>query len=894
MERLPASSTSFTTPTKRKRSTQACVNCRTAKRRCDSARPSCSSCANSSVSRVCVYDDPQEAKGKQSKLIERLQQRINDLERADEGRKPTSSDGSGEVQTPLGPGSQHANANDFGLPILADQNFPGGHFNLVSSPIAPMAATQQINGLDVHPRGESNSIGRELSTQPESTSASHAQAPRRCSATVTVEDSSIYLDQEKDLPPNDEIGVVEPRFGYFGGSSAVTFMSQVRSVLDNADDWADHYETEPASPTQLAREPTGGLPGVSREKRLHASSRRSADLELYALPSREHADALVEVFFTWVHCLYPYLDRPDFDQKYEKIWLGSKSSDGLAHPAASTSKHLNPYGGSSASAELTDKKTFYCTLNIVFALSCQFDPALSPGESRSSDVFWQRAKTLIEQDFNIFNEGNVSLIQALLLFGVYMQSTELSGGCWIVANVATSVAQINGLHQINQGMFNSSLNEKELDLRRRVWSGCILLDRSLSMIYGRPSIMTSRAMIGDDFSAATDSRQPPVGKSGGTLSYSDFFYHHSTLHDILGAILTEFYEKPATGNENTAIPQTSAKGSNANTFRAPVFIRKVNEGDFQSLLRFDTALLRWKSQLPARLKVSTADDDVNLSSVEPSSSSGREIAQLQASVLHARFLHIRILLFRPLLLRALADFRKQSHDESAVEEKSTLHEMLLMQSSVLCISAAQELSKMITKNLQRENTRLPEWWHIIFYLYTCATVMLASRCCTPLREKIGETALQACWAECLNGLRAYQRCSRSARRCCRLLEIFDQRTKNGQYCKKPLVIEGTSGDADDHYFLPSVSRQTSDPEHASSSLGDDRYANTRMADTVRDLHSITHAPSATEPPNPWPFEDFQASESVNSLDAYFNSWTPNSTDLAFLAAIPFDSGLYPQ
>lgn len=136
-----------------------------------------------------------------------------------------------------------------------------------------------------------------------------------------------------------------------------------------------------------------------------------------------------------------------------------------------------------------------------------------------------------------------------------------------------------------------------------------------------------------------------------------------------------------------------------------------------------------------------------------------------------------------------------------------MHEMLLMQSSVLCISAAQELSKLITKNLQRENSRLPEWWHIIFCknvplsgsatlkfvskrcadLYTCATVILASRCCPPLREKIGEAALQSCWTECVDGLRVYQECSLSARRCCRLLELFDQRTKNGQPGKACLL-----------------------------------------------------------------------------------------------------------
>lgn len=348
--------------------------------------------------------------------------------------------------------------------------------NLINSSATSTDTSQPTQGPDVYATSMLPVFGANhsplQSPHQSSTNASRAQipAPNSVSASIHFEHSESYLGQDKEFPPNDEIGVVEPRYGYFGDSSAVTFMSQVRSVLDNATDWAGQYETEPASPALPPREPSGrGFLEIPREKRFH-QSKRNADFELYTLPSREHADALLEVFWTWVHSLYPYLDRPDFEQKYEKIWLASKPGD-------SPAKQGQANGERKTASELGDRKTFYCTLNIVFALSCQFDPTLSPGKDRSSDVFWQRAKTLIELDFNIFNEGSIPLIQAMLLFVVYMQSTDLSGGCWITANVATSVAQVNGLHQINSGMFNGSLTPKELDLRKRVWSGCIVLDR---------------------------------------------------------------------------------------------------------------------------------------------------------------------------------------------------------------------------------------------------------------------------------------------------------------------------------------------------------------------------------------------------------------------------------
>ena len=157
------------------------------------------------------------------------------------------------------------------------------------------------------------------------------------------------------------------------------------------------------------------------------------------------------------------------------------------------------------------------------------------------------------------------------------------------------------------------------------------------MIYGRPSIMTSRAWVGDDFKSIPSPKRTFLALSDNGLSYSEFFHHHSTLHDILGAILAEFYEKTPNSNDNTAVPPSIANASRANTFRAPVFIRRVNEGDFQSLLQFDTALLRWKSRLPANLNASIEDDTRNANNDSSAICPDKEINQQQAAVLRARY-----------------------------------------------------------------------------------------------------------------------------------------------------------------------------------------------------------------------------------------------------------------
>lgn len=63
---------------------------------------------------------------------------------------------------------------------------------------------------------------------------------------------------------------------------------------------------------------------------------------------------------------------------------------------------------------------------------------------------------------------------------------------------------------------------------------------------------------------------------------------------------------------------------------------------------------------------------------------------------------------------------------------------------------------------------------------------------------------------------------------------------------------------------------------------------------MADDFDLTQSAFPVDGQNQWPFYGFQSAQSADSLDAYFNSWTPNSTDMAILTAIPFDSGLYSQ
>ena len=126
---------------------------------------------------------------------------------------------------------------------------------------------------------------------------------------------------------------------------------------------------------------------------------------------------------------------------------------------------------------------FHCTLNLVFALGCQLSPDIGESEREAtSDIFFQRSKKLLH--FDILDEGNIKVVQALLLMGQYLQCTKMPGRCWIVVGLATRVAQGLGLHRDGHNVGSRSKpntggckRQLERELRKRLWGGCLILDR---------------------------------------------------------------------------------------------------------------------------------------------------------------------------------------------------------------------------------------------------------------------------------------------------------------------------------------------------------------------------------------------------------------------------------
>jgi hypothetical protein len=178
----------------------------------------------------------------------------------------------------------------------------------------------------------------------------------------------------------------------------------------------------------------------------------------FHIPHRREADAWIGNYWIGVYSLYPVLHRPSFEEKYYQLWGPSLSS--------------------SSSSSLEDV-SFQSSLNVIFALGAQFQAEIDPADRFSK---WKSFFALTQQLFtlDLLAQPKLEIVQCLLLMTLYLQSREKSNYCWSLCGLATRTAQAIGLHippVDGVRTAGTKLDQVDLEVRRSVWGGCILMDR---------------------------------------------------------------------------------------------------------------------------------------------------------------------------------------------------------------------------------------------------------------------------------------------------------------------------------------------------------------------------------------------------------------------------------
>ena len=146
----------------------------------------------------------------------------------------------------------------------------------------------------------------------------------------------------------------------------------------------------------------------------------------------------------------------------------------------------------------------------MFSIAARYSPSSSPPPSprpsspssphRKSTPMWTAgdqylcvAKALLD---NTYASSMPSTVQALLLLGYRELGIGAMAQAWVYTGMAVRMAQDLGMHRAADGWARAAVGQlfvpQELQERRRIWWGCVVLDGYVSTYIGRPLAIFER------------------------------------------------------------------------------------------------------------------------------------------------------------------------------------------------------------------------------------------------------------------------------------------------------------------------------------------------------------------------------------------------------------------
>ncbi|KAJ5886722.1 uncharacterized protein N7473_009396 [Penicillium subrubescens] len=280
--------------------------------------------------------------------------------------------------------------------------------------------------------------------------------------------------------------------GYFGASSSVV---PLRALFDHGFDLN--------IPVRASR--SGGVP-------LKAQLLESA-------PSGLIEQAFIDAYFLNYHTSYPFVHEPTFRAQFNE-------------------PSLRPHG-----------IAWQILLNTILALG-----AWSIGDDSSDlDVtFYQEARACLQQT-SVFETGNLTLVQALLLLSNYVQKRNKPNTGWNYLGLAVRMAMSLGLHKEFPG-WKISLLQREI--RRRLWWGVFIFDSGAAKTFGRPILLPEECVmdckqvlnIHDDALTPETTTLPP--ESPGPTLYSGLIAQ-AQFHLLTNSVYQRLISSPSLTPEET-------------------------------------------------------------------------------------------------------------------------------------------------------------------------------------------------------------------------------------------------------------------------------------------------------------------------------------------------------
>ncbi|KAI5788321.1 fungal-specific transcription factor domain-containing protein [Geopyxis carbonaria] len=623
---------------KRKRVSLACNACRLRKSKCDGVRPKCSMCRDLDFD--CVYQQS-----------------------ASSANTIVGKDYIGRLETRL----------------LAVENL-----------LAAQASMNQAHQASATPGVSASGEGSpERSSREADEFVTRHKRKREHSPATPKADTSTgetfvnlgggHLEDDTAAPDTvlDGMGALvmgdEEDYGYFGPSSNIAFIGHVTKALATSVSVTgafskDLKHTEAQLETPSRPRTPGPSGGVSEVGEFEV---RPGNVNIYVLPAESRVRHFITLYFQNTNILFPYLHQPTFLDTYERAL-----KDGFTKV----------------------RRTWLALLNLVMAMGSRASTekdVSTEDKYKTAEIFYLRGYGLCNE--HLLRLASLDSVHLLLLMSHYLQSTRKPVQCWTTHGLAIRVAIQMGLHS-NQALQRFPPLEREL--RKRAWYGCVLLDRTLCMTFGRPSAIAAYADkldlpldVEDDalkmnmMTPTMNPIQPPACTS------TTFFILSIKLYTLLGMIIDTLYG----GNLGGSDPSE------------PTFT------DVARVAEIEEKLSMWRQQLPSALTIVSAADI-------PEGGGPPSQFWRQSIILSLRYYNTRALLHRQFAVKGLSEIWGAGPSSNKFEGDFFWNFGLA--SIKVCSDSAIETVEIIHKVKHRSDL-LGFWWFTLYYTFNASLVLVS-------------------------------------------------------------------------------------------------------------------------------------------------------------------------
>lgn len=505
-----------------------------------------------------------------------------------------------------------------------------------------------------------------------------------------------------------------------GSPSAFSLMCLVEAALGSK----QHLQSKSEVPVQLNKSPPmSGLYSCILWL-------PTALMKKYELPPRSITDGYIQKYLDHGYAMCPFMHRQSFLAAYDSVRKSSTAVEPILAPKLSlqlSSEHLPSISPQEAplspfpetnryqtpnrdyfySLSLGDQKhiildsdIFYVILRMILAIGCLYTRArIDNQEIPIAHLQYEKAAIFYDQLVEKHGEtSSLILLQALLLQAQFLLATHQRESCRLFIAKAMRVAQELGLYDEQNIVTRDSSTERELC--RRLWYGCLVLDRNAALIFGMPMVITRSFQVNlpqlleSNYVTERSLERPPQEEHPTIMS---FFEQTIKLYGILADVLRDLYFDRY--GDGTHPEETQSL-----------------QGFLTKILEFDDRLGSFQKGLPDFLVIE------NLDNIKVEDTISRK-----ATILHLRYLHVIIMVYRSALLPNRASGELQTPE-------CLMTRLLLKRMSKEGIECSIELINALCRLIK--TNKFPDYWYIGFYVNTAAVMVLSAM----ILEQTGQTS----------------------------------------------------------------------------------------------------------------------------------------------------------